>query len=299
MPFKNSEREKSSIKATKERDSYAVNKHGHPLVVAARDSGELTGPQAAELVYAGACRGSIPSDVPVDEDITWGERLISTGAPFFAAATIAARKVRADEALKRDGVAFVRASAFSEHASAFVETLRLRAPNSLATPGTSSVDGRIKLPVPSASVLRLILIAFARSLQPSMFPVNLTDGDFEISFIYLTLLASSNSQAWHKDYVSKPNAIVFLLMLDDGEKSTEWKVGKTDEVMVSDAKVGDIASFFPSTVHRGVATGSLRRAIYVSIRVINTRREAIDALHAAIASGDIQTFEGADYADCI
>ena len=174
MPFKNSERAKSSCRAEMKRESYAVKIHGHPLVVAALEAGELTFSQAAELVYAGACRGPIQLVVPIDVDFAWGERLILSGAQFFAAAAVAARKFYAAEALKRDGFAIVRASEFPAYARDFVETLRLYAPKSLSTPGTSSVDGRIKLAVPSASALRRILVAFARALQPSMFEVKLS-----------------------------------------------------------------------------------------------------------------------------
>ena len=295
--MKNSERAKSYRKAAMERLFYAVKNHGHPLVVAAREAGVLTVFQAAELVHAGALRWPIPSEVPVYEDLAWKERLMSTGTQFFAAAAVAALKLNTAEALKRRGFAILHAEEFAAYATAFVNTLRLHAPESLAVPGTSSVDGRIKLRVPSAYVLRDILIAFARALQPSMFDVALANDAYEISFIYLTLLITSKTQEWHCDYVSKPNAVVFLLMLDDGEHSTEWRDKKTDHAVSSDAKVGDIASFFPSTLHRGVATGSLRRAVYASIRVKNSRGEAIRAQNAA--KKGIATFESADYADCI
>ena len=150
MPYAWCGQAKSSNKAEKERSSYTVKNHGHPIVVAAREAGDLTVFQAAELVYAGACRGPNPSEVPVYEDLAWKERLMSTGAPFFAAAAVAAIKSNAAVALKRDNFAFVRAKEYEVYAVAFVDTLRLYAPLSLATPGASSVDGRIKLPVPSA-----------------------------------------------------------------------------------------------------------------------------------------------------
>ena len=54
--------------------------------------------------------------VPVDVHFAWGERLILSGALFFAAAAVAARKFNAVEALKRDGFAIIRASEFPARA---------------------------------------------------------------------------------------------------------------------------------------------------------------------------------------
>jgi hypothetical protein len=85
----------------------------------------------------------------------------------------------------------VRASGFASIARDFVELLRARAARSHAEAdrakfaGLKDVDGRISYRVPVGSVLRPALIAFARAVQPDLFPASDDDYDFDVSFIYL------------------------------------------------------------------------------------------------------------------
>ena len=87
-------------------------------------------------------------------------------------------------------------------------------------------------------------------------------------------------------------------MLDPGEGSTEFEVGGATKTFA--AKTGDIVPFNPRTPHRGVCTGMLRRAIYFSIRVKVSRKEAVKEGKKAKASGcTLPTYETSNYADAV
>jgi len=160
--------------------------------------------------------------------------------------------------------------------------------------GIKNVDGRVSYRVPVGSVLRAALIAFARAVQPDLFPASYNEYDFDVSFIYLVLTADSLTQDFHADYNTFARAIVFLLPLDDAHGSTEFLFGGA--VKKSDATAGDVVLFYPWLSHRGVATGMLRRCMYVSIRCLSRRRA--DDTNFAVAHWHAKTFEGSDYKDC-
>ena len=219
------------MRRSKERQrkqkSYTVGVHGHALVVAARAKGTISLDQAASLVHAGARKLRVALPVPATrEDAEWREGLYAASVKFFVDAAIAASARGVADVLGRDGVAHLPASSFSAAAAEFVTFLRTRAPEQTAGyEGATMVDGRIKCCVPSAYVICSMLLAFARALRPECFPDTLTADMCEISVIYLTLLASSKDQKWHHDYLKYKDAVVFLVMLDPGEGSTEFEVG--------------------------------------------------------------------------
>ena len=272
MPFSWCDQSKRAASAKLKRDKYHVTHHGDALIVAALERRALSAQQAASIVAAGA-RADLgrPSEGLGPGDFVWRGDLYSAGVRFFAAAAVAAREKGAVAELARRKFTFVRAADLPGEAADFVRVLRSRAPlMAQGHAGATMVDGRVKWAVPEACVLRGVLAAFARVLRPDVFPASFGDHDFEMSFIYLTLLAHSSTQVWHRDYIAYPNAVVFLIMLDDGVGTTEWLVDGV--VTKSDAKVGDVVPFIPSSEHRGVATGVVRRALYVSIRTQSRRK---------------------------
>jgi len=235
---------------------------------------------------------------------SWVSSLLAVGASFFAEAAAAVIASGAAHRLAVNGIEILRANAFSLTAAAFVGLLRARAPVAFTdAPGETSVNGRISLPVPHAAVLRRALLAFARAVQPGVFHDRLEDT--ELSFLYLTLVSTSLTQAWHRDYVSFDAAVVFMIPLDDALGSTEWQTGTHaaagasagGPVLKSDASPGCVSLFHPRILHRGIATGSLRRCLYASVRQLGTRAAAAEA--AARVDRSAPTFDEGVYNECV
>ena len=125
----------------------------------------------------------------------------------------------------------------------------------------------------------------------------------KVSFIYLTLRSDATTQMWNRDYITFPRSVVFLIMLEPGAGSTQWRTPRGTHV--SNAVTGDIVPFDPVCEHRGVATGEQRFAMYVSLRsTTSTRAEstAHKAKHTGLRTTatfeKAATFEEADYNDC-
>jgi hypothetical protein len=263
MPFAGSEQAKRAAAAKRARDVHLVTTHAHDVVFAAYRRGVFSPSLAASLV-AGGARADLghPSAGPAPDDLPWLNDLMRVGPAFFAAVTAYALEKKVGAEIDGEGFAYVRGASLPGTVVAnFVEVMRKPAPTSRDAAGASSVDGRVKKVVPGAFQLRGILAEVARALRPGMFPDAVEDGDFEISFIYLTLLEDSKTQDWHRDYIKYLRSIVFLIFLDDGIGSTEFKHG--DGVHVSTAVTGDILAFDPTCEHRGVATGKLPRHVRV------------------------------------
>ena len=297
MPYAGSERANGDAARKRARDVYKVTTHAHYAVVDAYRRGVFSPSQAASLVEGGA-RADLghPSAGPAPDDLPWLNDLMRVGPAFFAAVTAYALEKKVGAEIDGEGFAYVRGASLPGTVVAnFVEVMRKPAPTSRDAAGASSVDGRVKKVVPGAFQLRGILAEVARALRPGMFPDAVEDGDFEMSFIYLTLTEYSKTQKWHRDYIKNPNAIVFIIFLDDSAGSNEYVHG--DGVHVCTAVTGDIIAFDPTCEHRGVATGKFRRAIYVSIRIKSSRSEA--ALAAKKFPAGCTTFELTNYADCV
>ena len=300
MSYPGGKRFKDGVKAMREHGRYAVKTKGTPGIIAAHKNGVISTFLAAHLVIAGVRAVPLPLPVPATvEDAAWRKELHARGVDFFGNAAIAASAIGIADVLRHDGVAHLPASSFSAAASEFVSFLRTRAPEKTAGyKGATKVSDRIKWCVPSAYVLCPMLLAFARALRPECFPDTLTDDLCEISVIYLTLLETSKDQEWHHDYLMYKDAVVFLIMLDPGEGSTEFEVGGATKTFA--ATTGDVVPFNPRTPHRGVCTGVRRRAIYISIRRKVSRKVAVKEGKKAKASGcKLPTYETTNYADAL
>ena len=166
------------------------------------------------------------------------------------------------------------------YARKLVNHLRPQAPVDADEDSRSkTVDGRIQSIVPHAlSTMMPILVSFLVVLMPMFQHVDFNpEVDFRIAFKFLTLIASSWTQYWHQDYTGWRRGLVGILFLDDGVDTTQFKITShrpgyvckdddTDVVMFN-AKKGDVIFFHPNLVHRGMEspTGKTRRAVYFSV----------------------------------
>jgi len=300
MPFPNSKYSKLKREAKYARKQYAAR------CSTAKAAAALTALACGHVLLAPPAPPAPPAPLgPAARSAPgyWLLALYEYGACFFlaAAAAFCAPASGNVAQLASDGVTIVRAAGFAAAAANFVELLRARAAltpaeakDTVHAKGLKSVDGRISYHVPVGSVLRSVLIAFARAVRPAFFTAELDELDFDVSFIYLILTADSQTQKFHADYNSHSRSLVFLIPLDSAHGTTEFNVNGV--VTKSDATAGDIVLFNPWLSHRGVATGVLRRCMYVSIRCKSRRSEDADFRDAHPHE---KTFSNGAYADCV
>ena len=111
----------------------------------------------------------------------------------------------------------------------------------------------------------------------------------------ITASPKSPAQPWHTDFLNNKNSVVFLVPTVDTTGTTEWvvrshnreqflankgkKVGIISGVSI---KAGDLAAFFPYTLHRGMPSAEVRPAVFISLAFVLTRRGVSRALRSDV-----------------